>query len=266
MNDHPHDSLPAFALGALDASEASQVLGHVAECPACREDIETWSEVVALLPYAASQYAPPAHVKRRLLAMVAATSAPSAAAPARPERARSPWMRLAAVSSLALALVLGLLFANARQQIGDLNAQIGQRNAAIQQMGADISQRDAALQQITVKLEQMNQQVLQARKGFDFVAYTSTVDQPLAGEQRAEGKMFMRPGDTQALLVVHGLAASAPGKTYQFWFATGDTQVPSEPFTVGTDGFAMVMLEAPQAVDTYAEVMITVEPVPGSKL
>ena len=246
MNEHPHDALPAFALGALDATEASEVLGHVAACPACREDIEAWSEVVALLPYAAAQHAPASDVKVRLLAMVAASGTASANAPARRGRATAFTRLLGAATagSLALALVFGLLFASARQHSNELSIQL--------------ARRDLAMQQMTVQLQQ-------AHKGFDFIAYSAAVDQRLAGPQQAEGKMFMRPGDKEALLVVHGLKPSAPGKTYQFWFAIDDTQVPASVFTVNSEGFAVVLLEAPQAVNTYAQVMVTVEPVGGSE-
>ena len=109
------------------------------------------------------------------------------------------------------------------------------------------------------------EQVEQARKGFDFIAYGASVDRSLEGQQRAEGKMFMRPGSKEALLVVHGLQQPEPGKTYQFWFATADKQVPAATFTVGPEGVATVVLSAPQPVNTYAQVMVTVEPAGGSK-
>jgi hypothetical protein len=77
--------------------------------------------------------------------------------------------------------------------------------------------------------------------------------------------MFMRPGNTHALLVLSGLKQPAAGKVYQFWFATADQQVPSRTFAVGPDGAATVSIEAPAAVDSYAQVMVTIEPEPGSQ-
>jgi anti-sigma-K factor RskA len=259
MNEHPHDALPAFALGALDAAEASQVIGHVAACPACREDIETWTEVIALLPYAAAQYQPPSHVKRRLLAMVsAAGEAPAAHAGRRRAAAFTRLLGAATAGSLVLALVFGMLFANARRQAGDLNAQLDQRNEAMQQISTELGRSNLAVQRMSMQLDQ-------ARKGFDFIAYGASVDRMLEGQQRAEGKMFMRPGAKEALLVVHGLRQPDPGKTYQFWFAAGDEQVPATTFTVGPEGVATVVLTAPRPVNTYTQVRVTVEPAGGSK-
>jgi hypothetical protein len=78
--------------------------------------------------------------------------------------------------------------------------------------------------------------------------------------------MFMQPGNTHAVLFVSGLKPPADGKIYQFWFATADKPVPSKTFTVGPDGAAMVTIEAPAAVDGYAQVMVTIEPARGSQL
>lgn len=73
MNAHPHaNDLPAFALGALDAEEARLVHGHVAICPRCRAMLKAYQAVVCLLPYAAPPQSPPARLRWRLLASVAA--------------------------------------------------------------------------------------------------------------------------------------------------------------------------------------------------
>jgi hypothetical protein len=260
MNEHPYDSLPAFALGALDADEASRVIYHVAACQACREDVEAWSAVVAMLPYVAAPRDPPGHIKHRLFAMIASTSGEQFSAPARRARERGTqrWMGVLAAGSLALALVFGLLFADARRSAGELTAQVENARRIASDLTTQIELRNKAIQQLHGQLDQ-------TRQGFDFIAYRAAVDQPLvAGQARAEGKMFMRVGDTHAVLVVRGLKQSEPGKVYKFWFATATAQVPSSTFTVGPDGIAAVALEAPQAVNTYAQVMVTVETDPDS--
>jgi anti-sigma factor RsiW len=260
MNEHPYDSLPAFALGALDTDEASRVIHHVAACQACREDVEAWSAVVAMLPYLPAPRDPPAHVKHRLFAMIATASGEQPSAPARPAHRSGAqrWMSVLAASSLALALVFGLLFADARRNAGELTAQVedARRNAG--KLTTQIELSNKAIQQLTVELGQ-------ARQGIEFIAYRTAVDQPLVdGQAQAEGKMFMKVGDRHAVLVVRGLQQSEPGKVYKFWFATPTAQVPSSTFTVGPDGIAAVALEAPQAVNTYAQVMVTVETNPDS--
>jgi anti-sigma-K factor RskA len=131
MNDHPHDSLPAFALGALDIDEARQVMAHVASCPSCRDDVEVWGAVVALLPYMAAPSDPPTHIKRRLFALVDAAGAP----PGIGARARR-WMIMVAANALALALVFGLLFVDMRQRTATLSARIAQQDQQVLFMSA----------------------------------------------------------------------------------------------------------------------------------
>ena len=73
MNAHRHtDDLPAFALGALEAEEARLVGGHLAICSRCRAIVKAYHAVVCLLPYAAPPQSPPARLRWRLLASVAA--------------------------------------------------------------------------------------------------------------------------------------------------------------------------------------------------
>ena len=113
-------------------------------------------------------------------------------------------------------------------------------------------------------IEQMRTHLERERQEMTFVS--NAVSQPLTPTQAgAKGKMFMLPGSTHAVLFVSGLQQPAPGKVYQFWFATPDRQVPSQTFTVGPDGATTLALEAPAAVDGYDQVMVTVEPAPGSQ-
>jgi hypothetical protein len=300
MNEHPHDLLPAFALGALDAGEASQIMQHVAACDACRADVESLGAVVGLLPYSVAPQAPPAAVKRRLLAMIDASSeARLAEPPAARGRPAGPgrWMSAAAACSLTLALVLGLLFAGERGRADTLAVQLGEREQAIQQirgqfeqerqqLTARLGEREREIQEISNQLGQREQTIQEINRLIDerertieqiriqlererreMVFISSAVSQPLnAAQAGAGGKMFMRPGSTHAVLFVSGLKPPADGKVYQFWFATADKQVPSDTFTVGPDGAATVPIEAPAAVDGYAQVMVTIEPAPGSQL
>jgi len=272
MNEHPHDALPAFALGALDADEASQVLNHVVACPTCRDDVAAWDSIVALLPYTSAWHNPPAYVRRRVFALISATRTAQSAAPApRPRRAAGSaqrWTTAMAICSLALALVFGLLFDDTRQRAGMLAAQLQQRDVLISQMRGQLDQQ---AQQYNVQLAQRDQMISQIgvqldreRREAAFIAARTTVSQPLGGTQ-ATGKMYMQPGNTHAVLVVQSLPQPAPGKIYQFWLATEHVQVPSSTFTVGTDGAALVSIDAPDPVNQYAQVMVTVEPKSGSR-
>lgn len=75
--NHPLDSIPAYVLGALVAEEALHVRQHVSACATCRAEAAAFQAVVALLPYAAGAQHPPARVRRRLMARVAAARDPA---------------------------------------------------------------------------------------------------------------------------------------------------------------------------------------------
>src|SRR5689334_3498630 len=100
MNAHPTDSIPAYVLGALDPEETLQVSMHVAACPECRAEAESFRAAIEVLPHAAPQPAPPAHVKQQLFARVAASQAAG-----RPiTRPRARWPMALSAGSLMLAL------------------------------------------------------------------------------------------------------------------------------------------------------------------
>jgi anti-sigma-K factor RskA len=233
MNDHPHDSLSAFALGALDTDEARQVIAHVAVCPSCRDDVELWGTIIALLPYVATPSDPPAHIKRRLFALIDAVApAPhGAGGRARPRTGGvRRWVHGVAAGAFVLALVFGVLLIDMRQRADSLTAQVAKRDQQMLFMSAAIPHR-------------------------------------LAGPQPAGvAIMFVKPGEQHIVLVVQGLRPLAAGQTYEFWFATATQPIPTQIFMVGPDGTAMLEFEAPAPVDHYVQVMITVEPASGSQI
>jgi anti-sigma-K factor RskA len=234
-NEHPIDFLPAFVLGALDADEAIRVADHLRVCASCRAEAEKFRSVVGLLPYATRSQAPPAHIKRQLMARVDATtersSSESAVAQFR-KRRRWPFnsmglMQLVTASSLALAIGFGAMMAEAQERLANL-----QQNLAI----------------------------------VAFITDPRTVDRSLAAQNvPVNARMYMQSGHNRLVFVLHGLPAPAPGKTYQFWLATDDQPVPLETFTVGKDGVAEMLIDAPAPVDGYTEVMVTVEEEGGGR-
>ncbi len=192
MNNHPYESLPAFALGALDADEAHQVFAHVAVCPTCRDDVELWAAVAAMLPYAAESCDPPSHIKHRLFAMVDAVAAVPEASAATGPRAAG-WLHRAnhvATSALVLALVCGVLFIGMRQRADLLTAELATRDQQMLFMSVATAHQFAARQ-------------------------------PVAG-----ATMYMKPGDAHALLLVRDLKPLADGEVYQLWCAKADRQLP----------------------------------------
>ncbi len=62
----------AYALGALEEPEAREYAVHLAHCIHCRSSVEQLGAVVAALPIAAPQVAPPPALKSRIMATVTA--------------------------------------------------------------------------------------------------------------------------------------------------------------------------------------------------
>jgi anti-sigma factor RsiW len=119
VHEEMRDDLAAYALGALDPSEAAAVADHLAGCEACREYVRWLGPAVDLLPASVAQVEPPERLGESLMATVraeaTAASSTSPEAPSQRERRRSGWgdfLRrpatvLAAVAALAAGAVAG---------------------------------------------------------------------------------------------------------------------------------------------------------------
>jgi anti-sigma-K factor RskA len=69
---HPRacgDDVAAYALGALEPSEADAFRRHLAQCAVCRDELNSFQQVVSALPAAAEQYRAPQSLRRRVLAV-----------------------------------------------------------------------------------------------------------------------------------------------------------------------------------------------------
>lgn len=265
MNEHPTDSLPAFVLGALDTEEAKRVAAHVERCPACRSEAEEFRKIIDMLPYSVHAAEPPAHVKRQLFARIEAAREqphhlrPGLVAQRRGERFVPLFtpgvLRATAAIALIVVVVLSVVALTLRARLNQVTADLEHNQQIIAVLQDQLNQQEELV--ATLMHEQHQAAVL--------LSSEDTLQRALVAERPgARARMYMRPGHNQALLVVRGLEPLSPGQTYQFWFATPDHQVPARTFTVDEAGAAEVIIEAPEAVDTYAQVMVTVEQSGGS--
>ncbi len=70
IEDHIVESLPAYALGALDTAEVEQVQSHLLVCASCREELRAIEEITNDLPLALVDVAPPPALRQELMARV----------------------------------------------------------------------------------------------------------------------------------------------------------------------------------------------------
>jgi len=109
MPDETHvlDLLPDYALGNLDANEASLVEEHLLSCWICRGESDSFQAVAEQLSFTAPAAIPSSDLKQRLLERVQ-PARPRANVPAQPSR--RPWLeRLLPVWSLASLFLIIVL-------------------------------------------------------------------------------------------------------------------------------------------------------------
>ncbi len=252
LDEHPTELLPGYVLEVLDPEETRRVAEHLGACPACRAEAASFRAVVNLLPYTAPAQEPPAHVKRQLLARIDAIGEPQtphrpaagldggapspAAAFPRPAAARAArWLGGALAAVCAVALALGYVAYDTSRRADDLAQQVDQ--------------------------------LTEKGKIAAFVSAPDTLSRELrASRPGVKAKMYMRPGHSQAVIEISGLPAADAAHTYQCWFARDNTPVPSDRFNVGSSGHVAMLIDAPEPIDHYAEVMVTLERADGSPM
>jgi anti-sigma-K factor RskA len=73
------EELCDLALRHLNEAQAAHLQAHVDHCPDCQEALDSWSDLLGLLPLVESPVTPPPDLKRRILADLAVEATPIAA-------------------------------------------------------------------------------------------------------------------------------------------------------------------------------------------
>lgn len=287
----------AYALGTLDPEDRAAVEALLAASPEQQEELRQLREVVALLPYAAQPTSPPERVRQQLLARIAATAAQPAATPAAasanaptpPRRAR--WLVpaiAAALATLVLALAgitLSLTDSMARLDqtnrelvttLGTLQQALANTQARQETLAGQLAAGQSQLEQVSAKLAaseerigQLSAKVAQDDYVISFVSAPGVATRQLVSAQaelNAQGKMYMYPGNSSAVVLFSGLPPLAPGKVYQFWLADDGNQVAGGTFVADSSGIGHIVVQAPREVNAFSQVMVTVEPEGGSAM
>ena len=232
----------AYALDALDGPELARFRDHLATCPICAAEVATFRVTAAQLPLLidedAPEHQPSPELRARVLDAIAAERGVASPAPAAlPDPVPFPsarrWPPLYAVAAvLLLALSLSLIAWN-------LNAQGEVRRAR--------SERDQA--QLTLATTQRELEQAQAALAETRFQLAST------GGQGASGEIIYLPDRQQAVIVVNGLPALAPGQVYQLWLIGDGAPQPATVFLTPTTGVQANLAQ-------YRVAAITIEPGP----
>lgn len=235
---------PAFVLDAVENTERQKIQAHLATCQTCPAIVEGYRAVADVLPYAVPIVEPAADLKYRVLAR--------AVPKAQPVRAPSPFENLATLlanlfrapvfSAMALLLVIGLGIWNL-----SLQNQISQQAALNQQFQSELTRNRALVSMIAYA--QNEPKVVQATDA----------------APKAVGRLVAAPELNALALIVYDMPTLDTSREYQVWLidpAGGRTS--GGTFTVDERGRAWVLIRAPQSLDHYQGIGVTVEPAGGS--
>lgn len=227
-SDRWDDDLAAYSLDALEADEAVAVERHVADCSRCAERLEWLRPAVDLIPQSVQQHPAPDQLRQALMAAVHAEAEAAEAAPSR---------RAAAPSS-------GSLGARVRSWF-----RVPQLSPAL-----------AGLATLAVVIAGVGGYLLRDDEGPEARTIAAASLVPEAG---ADGQLEIY-GDTGVLRLT-GLPLLSRDEVYQAWIRPepGAEPQPSSVFVAGNGEQTVAAI--PEGLSGASEVLVTVEPRPGSK-
>jgi anti-sigma-K factor RskA len=262
-HDELRDSLPAFALGALDADEHREVAAHVAGCADCTSELASLGRVVEGIGLEGLPVTPPPSLRDRVLARVEAERGsrvvmtrmpigkPASQATATVKR---PWWGsgLALAASVALAIGASLYAWALRSEIVTLRQDLVATNTEATRLRGEL----ASLRRNWVDVTR----VINVLRAPDVLR----VD--LKGQATAAGSTGRAFWSRTAGLTftADGLPALPEGRVYQLWTITGTVATGAGVFTPDARGAASVTTPvAPDAPkpDAFG---VTIEPTGGS--
>ena len=252
------ESLPAFALGALDADERREVAAHVATCAECAAELAQLGRVVEGIGLEATPVTPPPALKGKVLERIGRESRAAAEPRARmvsmPLKARPPfWTRgLPLAASVILAVGATLYALAMRSELVTLRLDV----AATSEEASKLRGELATLRRNWVEVTR----AMNVLKAPDMLR----VDlKGQAGAPAATGRAFW--SRTAGLMfTADRLPALPAGRVYQLWTITGGAATGAGVFVPDATGAAsvtsVVSADAPQP-DAFG---VTIEPAGGS--
>lgn len=245
MNTHEQfaDDLALYALEELTGAERQGFEEHLADCAACRRELQAMRADLGLLALSSSGPQPPARSKPRLMRVIAAEPR-GVSEPAPVPAARSWWWSLVpALAALGL-LIFGVAVWHSNIGLKDQLAELQNRN------------QDAATQ-----LSSANEQ-LRLLTAPDAV-HVSLTSQKAAKEP--SGTAIFSPERKRMMLMASNLPAAAPGKAYELWvIPVNGAPIAAGVFKPDEHGNAVIMDHTmPEGVVAKA-FAITVEDEAGS--
>lgn len=204
-------------LMAGDTGEASRLAGHLADCPACTEELVRMRRLAAVVREVVRDL-PPADLKERTLARVAAVGRPRGPAAredvlpipiASPGPRRPPGGSLRTIASVAAVLIA---------VVGTGIVVSAQRDAEVASQAAAIARADQAVSALA-KVSAWSMRV----GAEEDAAHVSLAGAPGEG---AYGTILFAPTSGDLVVVVSDLAEPPDGQEYRCWVEIGGERRP----------------------------------------
>jgi len=234
------DDLTLYALGLLEGSERAALQAHLAQCAACRHELQQICGDMSLLGLGATGPAPPAGARARLLSALAREPR---ARMVRKQPARW-WLPVSTAAAVVLAMISILLWRQNNSLQRDLAQQLkhsGQNEAEVERA----------------------REVLALLSAPDAIRITLVATN---AKPQPQGKAIYRPQTGSLVFLASNFAPLPPKKAYELWLlpASGASPIPVGVFKPDARGSSSVLMP-PLPKDLQAKAFaITIEPETGS--
>lgn len=159
------ESIPAYALGALDPEEAAAVEEHLRGCEACRRELASYEPLRGDLGLAVPEVPLSEGAKERLLERTGAVRTLQSAR--RPHRGGSHWgssRRLPRMLAAA-SLLLVLLLAGSLWQVNQLSSEVAEQEETIDNVEDLMERADVQVSDVMVSESDARTRVYEASEG-----------------------------------------------------------------------------------------------------
>jgi anti-sigma-K factor RskA len=234
------DDLALYALGTLEESERAAIEAHLAQCAACRRELqELWGDI-GLLGLTTMVATPPPHARARLLSALAKEPRVRVVR----KQSRRWWLLVPVSTAIVLAAVSVLLL---------------RQNNALRQ---DLAQQFAQSSQNRAEVERARE-VLALLNAPDTMRVTLMAKN---AKPQPQGKAIYRQRTGSLIFLASNFAPLPPKKAYELWLLpTGSAApIPAGVFKPDARGSATVLMPPlPKNLEAKA-FAITVEAETGS--
>ena len=243
-HDALREQLAAYALGALEPSEAEALSVHLRTCGPCRVELAELQRVAdALVPALASASPLRIHpsLKSRVLARLAA-------APKRRRHLRPGLWPVAAAVALSMFVASAVYAVHLQMEQQDLASSV--RAETLARMGTTMSQSD-------------QHRVMEVVDSSTTVKRSLRPAQPGSTAYRdAYGTLWTRSGDPDLVLMVNKLPPPGAGQHYDFFVTSHGETVYCGQLKPDPDGFALLLYRANMDAASYQRVTVTLDETP----